>query len=262
MIVTTSSSSPALIEQAHRIAGAYGMDYRVRGEKSVAYLAETTGDPQIFVVNHLHGLSYYEPGRPEAFWHPNMAYHRIGSLQNGGTDTLGDVCGLREGMTFFDGTLGLASDALTASYITGGSGRVTGVEKSLPLCILLKEGFVFYGEKYPALRPVLERLRPNIVCGDSLTVLRQTPARAYDVVYFDFMFREPVGRSLGIGIIRDYAVYDTFTDEHRSEATRVAGKTVVVKTDAQGMVELAERGFVCRKKNPRKNFYYMVFETE
>lgn len=261
MIITTSNETEVLIEKALRLSEKYGIEYRARGEKSLAYLFETA-DPQVFVVNHNRGLSYYEEGKAEAFYHPNMAFHRIHTLQKGGSDTLASVCGLEKGMTFLDCTLGLASDALTAAYVVGETGRVTGVEKSLPIYILLREGMEFYAEQAEQdteMRTVIERLHPNIHHSDNLTFLRSCGDKICDVLYFDFMFRRPVHKSFGIEVIRNHASYDTITDEHLTEAIRVAGERVVVKTDLAGMRELVEREFVCLKENSRKNFYYMAY---
>ena len=199
MIVTTSSDREELIVKARRLAGTYGIEYRVRGEKSLAYLFETA-DPQVLVVNHKRGLSYYEPGKAEAFYHPNMAFQRLKVLKNGGTDCLTTVCGLERGMTFLDGTLGLASDAWVAAHVVGETGRVVGIEKSLPLSILVREGLAFHAEREPEMKAVLGRM--ELHHGDNLEFLRSRPADSADIVYFDFMFHRPVSKSFGIETIR------------------------------------------------------------
>ncbi len=245
MIVTTSSRDERLIEKALRFSETYGIPYRVRGEKSLAYLYETE-DPQVFVVNHNRGLSYYEEGKSEAFFHPNMAFHRLRNLRQGGSDMLASVCGLEPGMTFLDGTLGLASDALTAACVVGDGGQVIGVEKSLPLYILVREGLKFHAEKESELREITGRM--ELHHADNLDFLRSRPTDSADIVYFDFMFQRPVTASFGIEMIRGYAVYDVLTDGHSAEAARVARERVIVKTDLHGCRALLEKGFVCRKQ--------------
>ncbi len=252
MILTTSSKDERLIEKAVRLSEIYGIPYRERGEKSLAYLFETE-DTQVFVVNHKRGLSYYEPGKAEAFYHPNMAFQRLKVLKNGGTDCLTTVCGLERGMTFLDGTLGLAADSLIAAHVVGETGRVIGVEKSLPLFILVKEGLAFHAENDPELAAVLGRM--ELHHGDNLEFLRSRPAGSADIVYFDFMFHRPVTKSFGIETIRDYAVYDVLTDGHITEAARVARERVIVKTDLHGCRSLMEKGFACRKQTSRNVFY-------
>lgn len=256
MIVTTSSKDERLIEKALRFSEEYGMPYRVRGEKSLAYLYETE-DPQVFVVNHNRGLSYYEEGKSEAFFHPNMAFHRLRNLRQGGSDMLAAVCGLEPGMTFLDGTLGLASDALTAACVVGDGGRVIGVEKSLPLYILVREGLKFYAEREPDLRDVIGRL--ELHHADNLDFLRTCADGCCDVLYFDFMFHRPVSASFGIEVIRNYAAYDVITPEHIAEALRAAKFRVVVKTDRSGHRKLAELGFDCLKETSRGDFCYMGY---
>ena len=59
-------------------------------------------------------------------------------MERGERDSLVEVCGLGEGMSCLDATLGLASDALTMSYAVGSSGKCTGVEKSRSIYILVK----------------------------------------------------------------------------------------------------------------------------
>ena len=252
MIVTTSSKDERLIEKAVAFSEKYGIPYRVRGEKSLAYLFETE-DPQVFVVNHKRGLSYYEPEKNEAFYHPNMAFQRLNVLQSGGTDCLTNVCGLERGMIFLDGTLGLAADALIAAHVVGETGRVIGVEKSFPLSVLVREGLAFHAERDPAMQAVLGRM--NLHHGDNLEFLRAQSSKSADIVYFDFMFHRPVGTSFGIETIRDYAVYDAITADHIAEAVRTARIRIVVKTDLYGCRALLGKGFVCRKQTSRNVFY-------
>ena len=256
MIVTTSSKDERLIEKALRFSEKYGIPYRVRGEKSLAYLYETES-PQVFVVNHSRGLSYYEEGKREAFFHPNMAFHRMRNVRQGEGDMLAAVCGLEPDMTFFDGTLGLASDAMTAACVVGDGGRVIGTEKSLPLYILVREGLAFHAENNPEMRAVLGRM--ELHHADNLEFLRTCADGSCDVIYFDFMFHRPVSGSLGIDVIRSYAAYDVITEEHIREAVRTAKYRVVVKTDRKGHRTLAEYGFACLRETSRGEFCYMGY---
>lgn len=256
MIVTTSSKDERLIEKALRFSETYKIPYRVRGEKSLAYLYETES-PQVFVVNHSRGLSYYEEGKREAFFHPNMAFHRMRNVRQGDGDMLASVCGLEPGMTLFDGTLGLASDALTAACVVGDSGRVIGTEKSLPLYLLVREGLNFYAQREPELRTVTACM--ELHHADNLAFLRTCADGFCDVVYFDFMFHRPVSGSLGIDVIRSYAAYDAITPEHIEEALRTARHRVVVKTDRRGHRTLEQWGFSCIKETSRGDFCYMGY---
>ena len=69
---------------------------------------------------------------------PGMAAVRVKRPQE--EDVLVRLCELKPGDSVLDGTLGLAADALVCARAVGPSGRVIGVEASLPLFALASEG--------------------------------------------------------------------------------------------------------------------------
>ena len=258
MIVTTSSNeTQSLVEKAWNLSSKFGIEYHSRKNKSLEYLLENV-DSQIFVVNNMRGLSYYERGKDEAFFHPNMAFHRILNLKKGCQDSMAAECKLESGMSLFDGTLGLGTDSLVASYVAGENGKITATEKSLPIYILVEEGLKFYAGQYPDWNPIIGRI--NIKNIDNLDFMRECDDQSFDVVYFDFMFSHPVESSDGIHVIRNLACYDSITLDHVREALRVAKNRVVVKSDGTGVKSLLNFGFVIGKENQRRNFYYGVLE--
>ena len=258
MTVTTSSRvNDKLEEKAISVAERYGLQYVPRQNRSLSYLLENI-DQQIFVVNEARGLSYYESGKSEAFFHPNIAFLRIKNMERGERDSLVEVCGLGEGMSCLDATLGLASDALTLSYAVGSSGKCTGVEKSRSIYILVKEGLACYAELYPNLWETISRI--DIHNGDNLEFMKTRADKSYDAVYFDFMFESPNAKSHGIQVIREHAADDRITERHIEEAVRVARKSVVVKCDFGGMERLVRCGFEVKKGNSRKSFYYVGYD--
>ena len=260
MTVTTSSRvNDKLEEKAVSVAERYGLRYVPRQNRSLSYLLGNI-DPQIFVVNEARGLSYYENGKSEAFFHPNMAFPRIKNMERGERDSLVEVCGLGEGMSCLDATLGLASDALTMSYAVGSSGKCTGVEKSRSIYILVKEGLACYAELNPNLRDTISRI--DIHNGDNLEFMQSCPDKSYDAVYFDFMFESPNAKSHGIKVIREHAVGDKMTERHIDEAVRVARRSVVVKCDFGGMERLVQCGFEVKRGNSRKSFYYAGYDLD
>ena len=262
MIVTTASNeTQSLTDKARSLSSRFGIEYYPRKgkEKSLKYLLENI-DPQIFVINNMRGLSYYESGKSEAFFHPNMAFQRINNLKRGEQDSMAAACKLESGMSFFDGTLGLSSDSLVASYMVGEPGEVTAAEKSAPMYILAEEGLRFYAERHSEWKPIIERI--NIKNIDNLDFMRQCGERSFDIVYFDFMFDKPVAESDGIQGIRNLACYDKITTEHVHEARRVAKSRIVAKSDANGARELSKFGFMTEKEHQRKNFYYAVLEIK
>lgn len=254
MLITTSGSKNGEIYQrARQLAEKYGLDYRERAGKSIDYLLRE--DPQLFVVNNLHGLSYYEEGKGELFYHPNMAYHRIYQLKHGGSDSLAEVCGIEDETTFFDGTMGLAADALTVAYIIGDKGKVTAAEKNKPIYILVREGIGALAEQNPKLKGAFSRMEMHNA--DCLDCLKNTENRAYDVVYFDFMFSEPNLKSVGLNALRSYACRDRITEEHIKEAERCAKKRVVIKTNLNSSGQLEGYGLCMLRKSSRGAFCYM-----
>lgn len=258
MIITTSGNeTQLLIEKALSLSSKHEIEYHSRNGKSLEYLLDNI-DPQIFVVNNMRGLSYYEQGREEAFYHPNMAFHRIVNLKKGCRDSMAAACKLESGMSFFDGTLGLASDSLTASYVVGEGGTVTATEKSLPIYILVEEGLNFYAVQHPEMASAVNRI--SIKNTHNLDFLCQCRELSFDIVYFDFMFSYPVAASNGIQIIRNLASHDEMTEEHLSEALRVARKKVVVKSDRDGIGTLLKFGFIIDKESQKRSFYYAVLE--
>ena len=180
-------------------------------------------------------------------------------MERGERDSLVVVCGLGEGMSCLDATLGLASDALTMSYAVGSSGKCTGVEKSRSIYILMKEGLAHDAELNPNLRETISRIEIHNV--GNLEFMQSCPDKSYDAVYFDFMFDHPNAKSHGIQVIREHAADDRITERHIDEAMRVARRSVVVKCDFGGMERLARSGFEVKRGNSRKSFYYAGYDV-
>ena len=158
-----------------------------------------------------------------------MAMHRMKQIQSGQSDSLVTACKLKEGMTFLDCTLGLASDTLVANYVTASTGKVISLEKSFPLSVLVKEGLRYYASyEKPDWKLIIDQV--TIINTDNLEYLKQCPDDFIDVIYFDFMFNQSIESSHGIKVIKPVVSYDVMTKEHVKEAVRVAKQRVVVKS--------------------------------
>ena len=258
MIITTAfDETEELIIKAKELSESLQVPYMARNKKTVKYLLEHV-DPHIFVVNNQRGLSYYEQGQEEVFFHPNMAMHRIKQIKNGQSDSLMTACQLKEGMTFLDCTLGLASDTLVANYIVVPTGKVISLEKSFPLSVLVREGLQYYAtNENPEWKTMIDQV--SIINTDNLDYLKQCPDESVDVVYFDFMFNQSVESSHGIKIIKPIVSYDVMTEEHVQEALRVAKERVVVKS-SYGNHQLGKLGFQIDRQNQKRHFFYGVIE--
>jgi len=258
MVVTTSNDETAeLVERAQKLARSLETQFFKREKRTLKALLQLS--PEVFVVNSHRGLSYYKESPEEVFFHPNMAFLRIKQLRDGQQDTLVSVCGLEPGMSFFDGTVGLASDALVAAYAVGEAGFVVGTELSRPLYTLTTYGLDFYQERHPEWKPLIERL--TIHNKDNFHYLSGLAANSIDVVYFDFMFEKTVATSTGIQVIKAITAADILTPERVAEALRVAKRRVVAKSGYSG-TPLTDLGFEVRKEYRRKNFYFGVLEVK
>ena len=260
MIVTTAFDETAeLVQRAKRLADDLSIPFVPRRKKTVKSLLDSL-DSQLFVVNNQRGLSYYEKGQEEVFFHPNMAMHRIKQLERGQTDSLVTACGLKEGMSFLDCTLGLASDTLVANYQVGPQGKVVSLEKSFPLFVLVREGLTYFAAyEKPEWKALIDRV--SLVRADNLDYLRTCENDAFDVVYFDFMFHHSVESSQGIKVIKPVVAYDVMTEDHVKEAIRVAKKRVVVKSGYKNPI-IEKLGFTISRQNQKRHFFYFFIEIE
>ena len=124
--------------------------------------------------------------------------------------------------TVFDGTLGLAQDALHVSLIGGVS--VDGVEAS-PALVCLVENFLDRAGARWGDAP--RRIHPRT--GLAYDVLRTLDDDAYDVVYFDPMFDVAMPSQPDFRVLRSLAREQPLTQDTLDEAVRVARQRVVLK---------------------------------
>ncbi len=227
MIVTTSyNESEELIHQARLLATELGSSFVPRRDRSVNRILSEEGEPLLIVSTD--GLKLYNGGMKEPFYfHPNMAKVRIKRLLQGDNDRMIEACELKKGDHLLDATLGLASDAIIASFITGESGRVVGVEVEPFLALIVSWGLRHYSDR---LKPMVEAMRRiETVKGNALDYLCSCTDQSFDVVYFDPMFRSSVTESSAMSFWRNHAVTMPLTPEVIDEACRVARRRVVLK---------------------------------
>ncbi|MHB8984140.1 MAG: class I SAM-dependent methyltransferase [Carboxydocellales bacterium] len=161
------------------------------------------------------------------YFHPGMAKLRVQAVERGQQDQFIAATGLEQGFSHLDCTLGLAADAILASYIVGSSGKVVGVESQSLLATLAQEGLGSYSDEN---RPLIEAMRKieviNIQAKNYLTSL---PDECYDVVYFDPMFRHTKRKSSAMDLLRTFGNPAPIDLSTIQEALRVARLRVVVK---------------------------------
>ena len=171
---------------------------------------------------------------------PGLAMLRIKRLGTPAQaeDVLVRLCELKPGDSVFDGTLGLAADALVCARAVGPSGRVLGVEASLPLYALASEGLKS--------QPFEDSAPIEVKQGRALEVLRSLESHSVDCVIFDPMFDLPKSSSTSFQMLRRYALHDQLDEVTLAEARRVARRWVVVKSGRYGQ-ELTRLGLTALK---------------
>ena len=96
------------------------------------------------------GMLLYHPGLGKVRWQRVVQRHE--------NDNFLTAMDIRPGHRVLDCTLGLAADALLASHAAGETGKVIGLEASLPLWFLTSRGVMLYKSKFPELVQDLQRI--------------------------------------------------------------------------------------------------------
>ena len=238
IVTTERKCREESVALAQELSARLQIDYVERHKESVGKLmkkyaveAVLVAYPQELKLNSSAG---------EMFFHPNMSQLRVKNLRKGERDHMSEAMGLQEGMSVLDCTLGFGADAIVASFGVGENGRVVGVESSPLIAAVTGHGLQhFLPGNYP-LYAAMRRI--EVVNMDYLDYLRQQPDNAYDVVYFDPMFRKPLTASNGISPLRSVANHAALSVEAVEEAKRVARCRVVMK-EANGSEEFGRLGF-------------------
>ncbi|MBB6669149.1 class I SAM-dependent methyltransferase [Cohnella nanjingensis] len=239
MIVTTMEKPDArVLAYAQRLADELACPLVPRKRETLAGLMRKRADAAdgMLVVGR-DALRFVSDDGPPLFYHPSMALVRAKRLLDGGADALVAATGAAPGDAVLDCTAGLASDALVLAYAVGAEGRITAVEASRVLHLIVREGLRHYRTEVDAVDEAMRRIR--MVRGDHLSVLRGMPDRSVDIVTFDPMFSQPVLTSASIRPLRAIAQDEPLTAEAVTEARRVARKRIVLKEHRDS--ELFER---------------------
>ncbi|AQS59264.1 class I SAM-dependent methyltransferase [Desulforamulus ferrireducens] len=237
IVITTGIRSAEQLEQeALALSRELQAPYLPRKKLSLQALRELSGSNLILIVTK-EKLSLLVDDK-ELFFHPGLAKLRIKEMQTGKTDQMISAMDLREGDTLLDCTLGLASDALVASFVVGPRGKVIGLEDSRPVAEIVRRGLKTYSGEKPALLEAMRRIQ--VINEHHLNYLRQQPDNSFDVVYFDPMFRVPKEKSSSLEPLRPLANHSPLTAEAVQEAIRVARQRVVMKesSDSQEFFRL------------------------
>lgn len=237
LIVTTTKSVPDQINLAEEFAGRVGGRYLPRDNQTLQRL-QTLGNGVVIVETNR--IVWYPPGNGPVFFHPGLAKLKVREYRKKGQEQLVEALGLKSGQTVLDCTLGLAADAIVASFAVGPAGKVVGIEENPVLAELVRQGLGSYRGSALDLLAAMRRI--EVIAGNHLEYLLAQPDNSFDAVYFDPMFRRPVYASSSLQPVRAWVNNAPLRPEAIAEARRVARSRVVVK-ERRGSQEFARLGF-------------------
>ena len=133
----------------------------------------------------------------------------------------------------------LAADAVVASFLVGPEGKVVGLEASPVLYWAVSQGLKTYAIDDPDITASLRRIQPRL--GKAEELLPTFPADSFDVVYFDPMFRNPVGNSASMQPLRPASYHKPLDPSMIREALRLAPRVVVKERDEDLLRSLGAR---------------------
>jgi hypothetical protein len=239
---------------ANEAAAALGAEAVPRGRNSIDRLLAERGSNELLLVAR-DGVQLLRSGEKPLFFHPSMAAIRLKRLSAGEADPMLSAAQLEPGDRVLDCTAGLGSDAIVFAYAVGPDGTVTALESVRAIAWLVADGLRRYTTGVPAFDTAMRRIR--VANADHLAYLRGLPDDSVDIVYFDPMFRHPVGASSSLSPLRELANDRPLAAEAIAEAARVARKTVVLKERA-GSGEFARLGFRTVLRSARKLAYGVI----
>jgi 16S rRNA (guanine1516-N2)-methyltransferase len=229
-ITTALKDTPALEARALEIARELGAPFEPRHDLGLPKLFEKRpGAARVLIVQADRLLLVNQDGG-ELFYHPNMAFPRLGNVLRGDPDPLLDAAELRPGDSVLDGTLGFAAEAILCSYAIGETGEIHGVEAVPELGIVVREGMRVVVTDSWRLNEAMRRIQ-MVHLGHHLDYLRICPDDRYDVICFDPFFDEMLEASQAIGPLRTFGSHLGLLPDTIAEARRVARRRILVKAE-------------------------------
>lgn len=228
--VTTSLEDTDIVRQAEAIAIELDIKYVPRLNKNIETLLCENKLDYLIVVERQQVILR---GETTVSWHPSMAVPRIKAFREGKIDPMLEAMELKQGFSVLDCNLGLASDALVASYATGPSGCVIGLEASKYLAFLTKWGLNNYLTQNKHL--AVARAGITVLNKHYQAYLSEQEADSFDIVYLDPMFGYALKKSASLNVLRPLAIHEDVTLAHIKAALRVAKHRVVMKQNAKSL---------------------------
>jgi 16S rRNA (guanine1516-N2)-methyltransferase len=253
MLLLTTSYDPTqeISSEAVRWASEWRLKYVERGQSSIPRMMKKHRASVIFTFSQNEVKAHLKDGTT-LFYHPSTAMIRMKRLLRGEKDPLIEISGVSPYDRVLDCTAGLGTDAIIFSHIAGEKGKITAVESEFIPSFLLSAGLNRVKTGLDPLDKAMGSI--EVVHEDHLDMLRSLPDHAYDIVYFDPMFRNPVAASQAISSIRELANPQPLALRAIEEARRVATKRIVLK-DSTGSEEFERLGFQ-KMHRPNASFTY------
>ena len=227
-VTTALSHAPHLVAQAHAFARELHVAYVPRRDLALPHVFEQVPGAGRALVVQTDRLLLTERTGETLFYHPNMAFPRLGNLTQGSPDHLINATGVRPGDSVLDCTLGYASEAILCAHVVGDGGEVHGIEAVPELGIVVREGLKTVVTDRDLVNEAMRRIRV-IHIGHHLEYLRACPDRRYDIVCFDPFFPEVLQNSETFDGLRAFGDHGPLLPEALAHACRVARRRVVVK---------------------------------
>ncbi|HJF31374.1 MAG TPA: class I SAM-dependent methyltransferase [Sporosarcina psychrophila] len=226
VITTAGRPDDYSLKLAVKASEILGFPIVERKKQSVSRIQSTHGSDVIVAGKNRY--DFYRIGMDEPFFfHPNSAAFRLKRLVNGETDPLIDITQLQKNDSFLDCTLGLGSDSIIASFITGENGKVFGIEADPAVAFITDQGLRSFPSESEQLVQAMNRI--EVIQSEAVEFLRQQVDSSWDIVYMDPMFQTPIVESSNFTRLRQAGLHSSLTDEWIEQALRVCKRRIVVK---------------------------------
>jgi len=227
-VTTAVDPNPDRRREAAELAEENGWLLLARGNRSfIDIFAENPTIDRVIVRQKERLLLVGRDGW-QFFFHPNMAYLRLGNLLRGGRDLLVEAADLRPGDRVLDATLGFGSEAILCAHAVGPDGDVEGIDASPEIACVVADGLARRTTAHAAVNAAMRRVRVAKP-GHHLDWLRSKPTKSVDSVCFDPFFETPLDAEEALSGLRNFGLLAALTREAIDEALRVARRRVVVK---------------------------------
>lgn len=256
VLITTGGRPDGRSEQlAREAAEALGYPVIERKKRSVVRLQQEYGAD--VMVAGKDRFELYRIGMDEPFFfHPNSAAFRLKRVTKGEKDPLIEASYLKNGDSFLDCTVGLASDSIIASYIAGSNGKVMGIEADPAVAFITGRGLQSFPSESEQLVQAMSRI--DVIHSEAVEFLRGQADASWDVVYIDPMFHAPIVESTNFTPLRQAGLHSVLTQEWVEQAVRVCRRRVVVKDRFDSPV--FDQFTMIRKIRPNTKFHFGYIE--